>query len=152
MPNLPQRESDRSVEPSPPPGGLDRSLPAARRLRRSALFTETFAQGRKWVGRRMVLWLRAGEGAALRLGVVAGKKAHRRAVERNRARRRLRELYRRLRPFLRGDRDVVLVARRGVTDAPWGELVEEILHLTRRAGLLDADRVEQARRELLGKR
>ncbi|MBP7828474.1 MAG: ribonuclease P protein component [Kiritimatiellae bacterium] len=106
-----------------------------RRLIRSALFREAYDQGRRQFGRCMVLWLRSGEGAALRLGVVTGRKVGE-AVERNRARRRLREVYRRNRHLFGGAWDVVLVGRRPVLEASWADLSAELLALARRAGLM----------------
>lgn len=110
-------------------------LGKAQRLVQTSLFQETYAQGRRWIGRFMVLWLREGEGAALRLGVVSGRKVGP-AVERNKARRRLREAYRRNRSLLVGPFDVILVARKGASGAPWDALVTELLSLARQAGLM----------------
>ena len=58
----------------------------------------------------MVFWRRRGAGAALRLGVVASRKVGG-AVQRARAKRRLRSAYRLNRHRFRGDCDVVLIAR-----------------------------------------
>jgi ribonuclease P protein component len=117
---------------TPGPGQrLDRTW----RLIRSALFREAYDQGRRYFGRCMVLWLRSGEGASLRLGVVTGRKVGE-AVERNRARRRLREVFRRHRHLFEGAWDVVLVGRRAVLDASWADLSAELLTLARRAGLM----------------
>ncbi len=109
-------------------------LGRAQRLVRTSLFRETYAQGRRWIGRFMVLWLREGEGAALRLGVVSGKKVGP-AVQRNKARRRLREAYRRNRDRFSGPFDVILIARKGASIAPWDDLVTELLDLAQQAGL-----------------
>ena len=118
------------------PGGPDQRLGRARRLVRSGAFQEAYSQGRRWIGTRMVLWLRAGDDAELRLGVVASRKVGG-AVERTRARRRLREVFRKHRHHLSGKYDVVLVARHGILKARWDELVEEFMELAGRAGLLD---------------
>lgn len=115
--------------------GPDQRLGRSRRLVRSALFREAYDQGRRHHGRFMVLWLRAGEGAALRLGVVTGRKVGD-AVDRNRVRRRLREVFRRHRPLFEGPWDVVLVGRRAVLEASWADLTSELLALARRAGLM----------------
>jgi ribonuclease P protein component len=82
----------------------------------------------------MVLWLRRGEGASLRLGVVASRKVGR-AFARARAKRRLREVFRLHRHGLSGPFDVVLVARRALLTAPWPAVVEEFMGLAKRAGL-----------------
>jgi len=73
--------------------GPDHGLPRARRLTRTSGFQEAYGQGRKFVGRYMVLFLRSGPDAALRLGVVSSRKVGG-AVARNRARRRIREVFR----------------------------------------------------------
>lgn len=82
----------------------------------------------------MLLWLRSGPDAALRVGVVASRKVGP-SVQRARARRRLREVFRRHRPELRGAVDLVLVARASLVLAPWAELVAEFLWLMDKAGL-----------------
>ena len=135
-PNPHQRESDRAIVPSPLSSGLDCCLPKQRRLVRSALFSETFSQRKKWVGRYMVLWLRKGDDANLRLGVISSKKVHLRANRRNLARRRLREAFRTLRPTLSGKVDVVLIARRNILHASQQEVEKDLSILARRAGLL----------------
>lgn len=96
----------------------------------------------------MVLWLRTGEGAALRLGVITSKKVHLRANKRNHARRRLREAYRNLRPFFSGDFDVILVGRRSILNAAWSDILAELVKLTQKAGLLSDEAAEAAKKEL----
>ena len=148
MPKPRQRESDHSIDSSPPSSGLYRCLSRKQRLTHSRLFSETFSQNRKWVGRYMVLWLRTGEDAALRLGVITSKKVHLRANQRNRARRRLREAYRRLRPYFSGDYDVLLVGRRTILEADWSDILREMLKLALKAGLVSEQSMEKAQQEL----
>ena len=113
----------------------DQRLGRARRLTRSSEFRNAYDQGRRYAGRFMVLWLRAGEGASLRLGVVTSRKVGG-AVARSRGRRLLREAYRRNRYRLSGAFDVVLVARSDLLKAKWDEIVDDLLTLAKRAGLL----------------
>ena len=115
--------------------GPDQGLRRAQRLTATRLFTETYEQGRKTVGRHMVLWIRSGEGAALRLGVVTGRKVGP-AVDRVRARRRLRAVWRLHRSQLSGLYDVILIGRSTLPRAAWPEVVEDFLRLARRAGLV----------------
>jgi ribonuclease P protein component len=147
MPKPHQRESDHSIDSSPPVSGLDRCLSKSQRLTRSALFAETFSQKKKWVGRFMVLWLRSGEGANLRLGVVTSKKVHLRANKRNYARRRLREAFRNLRPYFSGEFDILLVGRRAILSADWKDILREMLSLARKAGIISEENLSAAQQE-----
>ena len=113
----------------------DQGLPAARRLRATGLFAEAYDQNRCQRGRYMLLWLRRGPDAALRLGVVTSKKVGD-AVTRVKARRRMREIFRRRRSQMHGAVDVVLIARASLPDAPFDEVVKDFLKLAERAGLL----------------
>jgi len=113
----------------------DESLPATRRLRATGLFAEAYDQNRCQRGRYMLLWLRSGPDAALRLGVVTSRKVGG-AVARVKARRRMREIFRRRRPQMQGAFDVVLIARASLPDAPWDDLVKDFQKLAERAGLL----------------
>jgi ribonuclease P protein component len=148
MPKPRQRESDCSIDSSPPSSGLVRSLGKEQRLTRSSLFSETFSQNRKWVGKNMVLWRREGEGASLRLGVVTSKKVHLRANKRNFARRRLREAFRNLRPYFTGEFDVILVGRRNILTAAWKDILLELLNLARKAGLITDENLNEVQQEL----
>ena len=97
----------------------------------------------------MVLWLRSGEGTALRLGLVTSKKVHLRANKRNLARRRLREAYRNLRPYFSGDFDVLLVGRRNILSSDWKAVAEEMLHLAHKAGIITEENLQRAQKEYL---
>ncbi len=148
MPKPPSRESDRSIDSSPrQKSGLDRRLSPSQRLKRSLLFAETFDQKQRWVGRYMVLWRRSGEDTALRLGVITSKKISLRANQRNRARRRLREAYRNLRPYLSGDFDVLLIGRRDLLGADWKDILHEMLKLAQRADLVSDENLKKAKEE-----
>ena len=84
----------------------------------------------------MVLFLRAAPDASLRLGVVASKKVGN-APERARAKRRLRDAFRRNRiRFTASTDDVILIARRSILTADGREVVSELLKLASQAGLI----------------
>ncbi|TAN37977.1 MAG: ribonuclease P protein component [Verrucomicrobia bacterium] len=112
----------------------DEGLPAARRLRATGLFAEAYAQDRCCRGRHLLLWTRRGAGAALRVGVVTSRKVGG-AVQRAKARRRLREVFRRHRAELHGEVDLVMVARASLVEAPWAEVVSDFLRVVDKAGL-----------------
>ncbi len=83
----------------------------------------------------MVLWCRRTDTGSARVGTVAGRKSFRLAVDRNRARRRLREMFRRHRPNVKAGTDMVLVARTGAVRASWTELENEFRGLCLRIGV-----------------
>lgn len=75
----------------------------------------------------MVLYVRPTEGRR-RVGITAGRRFGA-AVARNRAKRRLREAFRRLEGRLRDHGDVVLVARASALTAPFDAIVTEMEQL-----------------------
>jgi ribonuclease P protein component len=113
-----------------------KTLSKKQRMTKASLFREAFAQKKSFVGRYMVLWLREGEDASLRLGLVTSKKVSLRAVDRNRARRRLREAVRLNRSKLAGQTDLLIIARRNILRASHDEVEREFLWLAEKAGLL----------------
>jgi len=116
-----------------------KTISKKQRLIKASLFREAFAQKKRFVGRYMVLWLRAGEGASRRLGVISSKKVSKRAVDRNLARRRLREAFRLLREELHGDVDIVIIARRNILGATQAGVEAELRRLASKAGLLEEE-------------
>ena len=84
----------------------------------------------------MVLWLRPGEDASLRLGVVASKRTFRRAVDRARAKRLLREAFRLNRHQLSGAYDIVLLARRRILEVKRFAVDRDLMILAERAGIV----------------
>jgi len=113
----------------------DQRLSKSQRLTHKDQFADTFAQGRRGVGRYMVMWLRLAPDACLRLGVVSSRKVGG-AVQRNLARRKLREAWRRNRHKLEGQFDVVLVARREIVTAKAPDVERELMQLAGRAGMV----------------
>lgn len=110
-------------------------LSRKQRLTASRLLLETFEQNRRFAGHLMVMLIRNGDDASLRLGVVAGRTIGG-SVERHRAKRRLREAFRLNRHLLRGKCDVVLMARNKLIKAPWDKVQSELIELAGKAGIL----------------
>jgi len=75
-----------------------------------------------------------GDAGRARVAVIASRRVGG-AVQRNRAKRRLRELLRHL--PLRGEVDLVAVARTRCVDAPFAELGAELVELCTQLGVLD---------------
>lgn len=101
------------------------TLPRAERLRAKAEFQRLFQRGRRIERPAFVLlWMR--EPGRTAVGFAAGRRLGG-SVVRNRARRRLRESYRRQRSLLPAEGiRVCLVARSGALSAPFDELMRQL--------------------------
>ena len=104
-------------------------------LKKNHEFRRLYQKGASAVAGSMVLYCRKNRLGHNRLGVTVSVKLGG-AVVRNRARRRLREVYRLNAPRLRPGWDIVLVARGRALTAPWKELNDTFLRLCRKLGLL----------------
>ena len=91
-------------------------LPPAARLRRASDFA-ALRQAERWQGRHFLLrWRTASEGNA-RLGLAVSRKVSKRAVERNRIKRVVRESFRAEREGL-PSLDILVIARTSAADTP----------------------------------
>lgn len=77
------------------PDKANEALPKRCRLRARAEFQKVYAEGQRFDGRLMAAFLRRNESLEQRLGVTASTKAIGKSVDRNRARRLIREVFRR---------------------------------------------------------
>ena len=104
-------------------------------LGRNKQFTYVYRRGKSFPSRRMVLiYLRARE---LKVGFSVSAKVGN-SVTRNRVRRRMKEDFRVLRPFLVPGK-YIFIARTGAADAPYPAMANEMRSLLRRAKLFQAD-------------
>jgi ribonuclease P protein component len=111
-------------------------FPRSARLVQTAEFRRVRSGGRKWKGRFIVLTVLDLESQKpARLGVVTSRRVGG-AVDRNRVRRRLREVLRQARPALRAGCWLVITARRAAAAASCQVLREEWLRLASRASIL----------------
>ena len=110
-------------------------MKAAVTLKKNPQFRRLYRKGASAVSGSMVLYCRKNRLGHNRLGITVSVKLGN-AVKRNRARRRLREVYRLNSPRLSQGWDLVLVARGRTPDASWKELNDSFLRLSRKLGLL----------------
>ncbi len=111
------------------------TFPVQARLRRSSEFRKVKEQGRSAAGRWIVVGaLCTGAPVRARVGIITTRRCGG-AVERNRVRRRLREIVRRARPDLVDGLWMVIVARVGAAAADSRALAAEWLLLARRLSI-----------------
>lgn len=115
----------------------DERFPLRERLRRKRDFERVYEQGTVFRGRHVLLFCLTTGVDDRKAGFVASRKVGG-AVVRNRARRRIRDAYRKLRARLPEAAHLVFVARLGAADAEWEELLGEIAELLNKSGLLTA--------------
>ena len=102
----------------------------AEHIRRRKDFTEAYDTGARVSGRFMTVFFRSTESGRVRLGIAATKKIGG-AVVRNRAKRLVRELFRRgAKPA--GGFDIVVIPRRELLDASYSSLETEFSALIER--------------------
>lgn len=110
-------------------------MKAAVTLKKNHEFRRLYQKGASAVGGGMVLYCRKNRLGHNRAGFTVSVKLGN-AVKRNRARRRLREVFRLNSPRLNQGWDLILVARGRTLTASWRELNDTFLRLCRKLGLL----------------
>ena len=117
-----------------PPGCL--GLPRKRRIKQARDFTRAKIEGKRATNGCLIAnWLVRPTGSDSRLGVITSRKVGK-AVDRNRARRLLREAFRLHQLELRQPLDLVLVARQSIVGKSYAQVEADLLSTLRRAKLL----------------
>lgn len=106
-------------------------------LKENRLFAKTYARGKCFSSRTVVLYaLRSrGRPSPTRVGLTVSK-SRGNAVVRNRTRRRLREALRPVYPLVKDGFLIVLVARQAAVEAPFADISADLRHVLQRAALL----------------
>jgi ribonuclease P protein component len=107
---------------------LDRGFPRAARLLKASQFRRVFQRARRVSDRNFTVLARANDDQDARLGLAISKKQARRAVDRNRLKRLVRESFRHHKAALHG-LDLVVMARSHALSCTRGELHESLERL-----------------------
>lgn len=116
------RKAASASRPDPPPA--DRAFPRAVRLLARRQFLHVYERGVRSPGPSLVVFAAPNGLAWSRLGLTVSRKFGG-AVERNRMKRRLREIFRVHRTALPGGLDLVVNVRQGAARTPFGTLEAE---------------------------
>ena len=104
-------------------------------LRERQRFQQVRSEGKSWAGPLLVLCALPNDSETSRFGFSVSRRLGN-AVQRNRARRRLREAVRRALPSIANGWDLVFIARPALSQAGFDEIEAACLTLLRRAQLL----------------
>jgi ribonuclease P protein component len=116
--------------------GTDQGFSRKRRIVHNDDYQRVFSGGRRAAGRYQVLWVADGTTEEPRVGVIASKRTFRRAVDRARAKRLLREAFRLNRNQLAPYTDCILVARRAILNVRRGDVERDLHAVARRCRAL----------------
>lgn len=104
-------------------------------LKLNHIFRRLYAKGESAVGRFVVVYAKRNGTDCNRLGITTGVKLGH-AVDRNRARRRIRETYRLNEHCLKRGWDIVIVARTAAIKGDFSEMQRSFLHQCKKLRLL----------------
>ena len=107
-------------------------------LKQNHIFRRLYAKGESAVGRFVVVYARRNGTDRNRLGITTGLKLGH-AVDRNRARRRIRETYRLNEGCLKQGYDIVIVARTAAIEGDFVAMQQSFLHQCKKLRLLQEE-------------
>lgn len=105
-------------------------------LDRDGQFQKLYKKGKSVVSPSLIIYVKKNGQSFNRLGITASKKIGK-AVVRNRAKRRIRELYRTNLPILKSGYDFVIVARSKTATVPYDSLLSAFMSAVKNLGVLN---------------
>lgn len=114
---------------------MDYGIDKARRIQKNSDYRLVYKHGKYEVGRMSVIYRMPVAKQATKIGFVTGKKVGC-AVERNRARRLMKEVYRLHQHEIREGYSIVIVGRAGLAKADYKKAEKELMYLFKKSKLL----------------
>lgn len=105
---------------------MSQSLRPQERIRKKSDFAALYKKGNRYRGRHFILVYLPNDLTFSRFAVVASKKIGN-AVERNKAKRWVRTLFRQNKELLAGSLDLIVIAKQDIKEATWLSLQQEYL-------------------------
>ena len=99
-------------------------------LKKTNEFKKVFSQGNRRYGRYVILYILPGEKDDNRVGFIV-KKSIGKAVQRNKIKRRLREIWRLKGKEIITGSDVIILAKKEIVEASFAEIEQEVVRLLR---------------------
>jgi len=99
----------------------------------SSKYKSVFAEKKSFYGQTLVIWVACLPDAGRRAGVVVSKRNFRRAVDRNRAKRLMREAFRLSRHRLIPEVGMILIARAGIAGKKCQDVMQDFERVCKRA-------------------
>jgi ribonuclease P protein component len=113
-------------------------LPAPYRLKHWRAFERVYKQGRRYHGRYLTLTcLAIAPLATTQIGIAVGKRVSKKAVERNRLKRRVREAFRELLPQLKRGYHLVVNVKTAARECEYEHFLRELEQLLMKAEVWD---------------
>ncbi len=108
-------------------------------LKTNSDFRRAYARGKSYTNPALVMYVRKNRAGSCRIGITASKKIGN-AVQRNRARRVIREAFRQINLPLRGHYDLVFVARTKTVFKKSTEIYDVMLPMLMNAGVIENEK------------
>ncbi|MBN1163357.1 MAG: ribonuclease P protein component [Candidatus Krumholzibacteriota bacterium] len=112
---------------------------ATRKLKKNWQFREVYQEGKREAGEKIIIYYLRTESEGILPGFVASKKNVGKAYQRNRAKRQMREIFRKLQSrFIEQNLWIVFIASFRPTETSFQELLEEVERSLLRARLISS--------------